>query len=201
MKALLGSLLCLVLFASECFALKGGPPYPLGTNIVGTYAGVLMPALPGNDDSSSVPCPGIENSLGIFTLGVPSSGGSTGNFIMFTQGRIFGGTIQGIADPQKAHLDAIINATFTYTLIDLTTQESVMITATAVGTVDADIKPPRSGVSAVTALLRGTADMNISQGFVDPVTLNPIDCDLSLDVMGFKQSNTAPASGDLVPPS
>jgi len=44
MKALLGSLLCFVLFASECFAIKGGPPYPANTNIVGTYAGVMQPA-------------------------------------------------------------------------------------------------------------------------------------------------------------
>jgi hypothetical protein len=200
MKAILGSLLCLVLFASECFALKGGPPYPGGTNIVGTYAGVLLPtSLDPNDIPPS--CPGASNSLGVFTLGVPSSGGSTGNFIMFSQGRVFGGTIQGIADPQKARLDAIINATFTYSLVSLTGEPPVMITATALGTVDAVIRPPRSGVSAVTALLRGSAQMQISQGFIDPQSGNPIDCDLSLDVMGFKQSSTPPAGSDLVPPS
>jgi hypothetical protein len=43
--------------------------------------------------------------------------------------------------------------------------------------------------------------MSVSQGFVDRDTHLPIDCDLSLDVMGFKQSNTAPASSALVPPS
>ena len=120
---------------------------------------------------------------------------------MFTQGRVFGGTIQGVADPQKAHLAAIINATFTYALVSLTGEAPVMITATALGTVSANIKPPRSGVSAVTALLRGTAQMQISNGFVDG-SGNPINsCDLSLDAMGFKQSDTAPAGSDLVPPS
>ena len=62
MKAILGSLLCLVLCASECFALKGGPPYPGGsTSIVGTYAGVLQPAFDPTDPFSA-------NSVGVFTL-------------------------------------------------------------------------------------------------------------------------------------
>lgn len=65
MEAILGSLFCLVLFAAECFAIKSGLPYPGNTNIVGPFAGVLQPAFDPTDPFSS-------NSLGVFTLGVPT---------------------------------------------------------------------------------------------------------------------------------
>ena len=65
MKTILGSLLCFVLFASECFALSGGPQYGGGVNVVGAYAGVLQPAFDPTDPFSS-------NSLGVFTLVVPT---------------------------------------------------------------------------------------------------------------------------------
>ncbi|MEO5717727.1 MAG: hypothetical protein ABIR29_04050 [Chthoniobacterales bacterium] len=67
MKAILGSLLCFVLCASECFAIKGGPPYPTSTNIIGFYVGVLQPAFDPTDSFSG-------NSLGVFTLGIPTTG-------------------------------------------------------------------------------------------------------------------------------
>ena len=110
MKAILGSLRCFVLFASECVAIKGGPPYPGNTaSLAGTYAGVLQPTFDQTDPFSS-------NSLGVFTLGIPTDGASTGTFPMFTRGRIFGGSIQGVTDPNKAKVNALIFATFNHTL-------------------------------------------------------------------------------------
>lgn len=211
MKAILGSLLCLVLFASECFAIKGGPPYPGGSvSVVGTYAGVLQPAFDPTDPFSA-------NSLGVFTLGVPTDGASSGSFLMFTRGRVFGGTIQGVTDPNKAAFTGLLDATFNYTLTEVgrnadgsiqtdpTTGLPVIITidvtATVNGPVTAKVTGTRSPFAVSSALIRGSATAFISNGGVQGNGDPFIDGTLSLDVMGFKQSNTAPAAGTLVPPT
>src|ERR1041384_5062877 len=104
-KAILGSLLFLVLCASECFALKGGPPYPGGSTVTtGTYAAILVP-----QDSSS-------NTLGLFTLVVPSTGLATGSAFMFGFGAAFTGAIQGAVDPKSATLYAVFNTEFDITV-------------------------------------------------------------------------------------
>jgi len=191
MKAILGSLLCFVLFASECFALKGGPPYPGSTNVVGSYAGVLQPAFDPTDPFSS-------NSLGVFTLVVPTVGESTGNFMMFSRGRAFSGTIQGVTDPNTAKISALLDATFTYTVTYVTTDDTgalttvtVDVTATVNGPLTATIKPTRSLTASSSTKIRGTATAFISNGFVEPNGDPTIEGTLSLDVIGFKQSDTA----------
>lgn len=197
MKALLGSLLCFVLFASECFAIKGGPPYPVGTSIVGTYAGVLQPAFDPTDPFST-------NSLGVFTLGVPTDGASTGTFLMFTRGRVFGGSIQGVADPNKATLSALISATFSYTLTFLDGDGNVQmtdVTASVTGPLTAKVTASTNPFAAASALITGSAVALISNGGVENNGDPTIDGTLSLDVMGFRQSSVAPASGTLTPPS
>jgi len=91
---------------------------------------------------------------------VPSTGGSTGNFLMFTRGRVFGGTIQGVTDPNKAKLSALISATFSYTLsfIDLFgVLQSVDVTASVDGPLTATVTPTRSPFAQSSALLRGSA--------------------------------------------
>ncbi len=197
MKAILGSLLCLVLCASECFAIKGGPPYPASTNIIGTYAGVLQPAFDPTDPFSA-------NSLGVFTIGVPSTGASTGTFVMFTHGRVFGGTIQGVGDPNKATLKALIDASFTYTLsfLDGTgALQSIQVTATVNGPLDAKVTATRSPFAVSSARIVGTAVAFISNGSVEGDLDPTINGTLSLSVMGFKQSNADPGSGTLTPPT
>ncbi len=198
MKATLGSLLCFVLFASQCFAIKGGPPYPGGsTNIVGTYGGVLQPHFDPTDPFSS-------NSLGVFTLGIPTDGASAGNFLMFTRGRIFSGTIQGITDPNKAEVSALIDASFNYTLqfIDSTgTLQSVPVTASVTGTLLAKVTTNTNTLTTSSALLTGNATAYISNGGVQGNGDPTIDGTLSLEVMGFKQSDTPPSSGVLTPPT
>jgi hypothetical protein len=191
MKAILGSLLCFVLFASECFALSGGPQYPGGTNVVGSYAGVLQPAFDPTDPFSS-------NSLGVFTLVVPSTGESTGNFMMFSRGRAFSGTIQGVTDPNTAKISALLDATFNYTITYVTTDDTgalttvtVDVTATVNGPLTATIKPTRSLNAASSSKIRGTATAFISNGGVEINGDPTIDGTLSCDVIGFKQSDSA----------
>lgn len=207
MKAILGSLLCFVLFASQCFAISGGPPYPGGTtSLVGTYAGVMQPAFDPTDPFSS-------NSLGLFTVGVPTDGASTGQFVIFARGRVYGGTIQGVTDPSKAKLSALLSASFSFmeTLLnpDGTVQRDpitgepvvVAVTATVEGPLTASISTNTNSLSSSSALLTGSATAFISNGRVS-IDGNPvIEGTLSLEVMGFKQSNTAPASGVLTPPT
>lgn len=197
MKILLASLLCLVLGASQCFALKGGPPYPGGgTNIVGTYAGVLQAAFDPTNPASS-------NSIGVFSLGIPASGLSTGSFIMFARGRAFTGTINATSDPNRATVRGLLSASYNFNLqrTQLDTNGnpvvvSIPITATANGPIQASVVSPRTGGSAVAATrLTGDATLSITGGFVSGTTGDPIITSiLSLAVSGFKQSNTAPSS-------
>jgi hypothetical protein len=193
MKIVFACLLCLLLGASESFAVKGGPTYPAGTNIVGTYAGVMQGAFDPTNPASS-------NSIGIFTLGVPSSGNASGAFVMFSRGRVFTGTARAFADPQKASLKGIVSATYNYTLhvpltdaAGATTISDISVTASANGPLNAKIAASKSAssISSSTTVLRGEATLNISEGGVrnngDPL----ITSILSLVVSGVKQSNTA----------
>lgn len=201
MKALLGSLLCLVLFASECFAISGGPPYPTGTNLAGVYAGVLLPAVGPDTTAKERTC--VAGSLGIFTIGIPNSGASTGDFIIFIQGRVFGGSIQGVSDPTNAQLTTIVDATFTQMLTSLTVPPVMTtVTASVTGTLTAKISSPTNPLSPTSAFLNGEAALSVDNGKVDP-NLNPIVLcpNLSFDVMGFRQSTVAPTGGTLTPPS
>ena len=193
MKILLASLMCLVLCTSECFALKGGPVYPAGNNIVGTYAGVLQGAFDPTNPASS-------NTIGIFTLGVPQSGNANGSFVMFSRGRVFTGTARAFGDPEAATLKGILEASFNYTLSfidDSGMLQSIEVTASANGPINADIDTSRSSASfsGSVTILRGEATLFISQGQVadngDPV----IESVLSLTVMGVKQSDTATITG------
>jgi hypothetical protein len=189
MKALFGSLLCLVLGASGCFAISGGPVYPAGTKIVGHYAGVLQGVFDPTNPASS-------NSVGIFSLGIPTSGLTTGTFLMFAQGRVFTGNVQGSGSPVSSTLQAILTATFNYTLHNISSTGEVTdisVTASVNGTMRAAIQAAKSsslfGTSAT--LLLGNATLNIDQGGVASTGIPILTGVLSLRVNGFKQSDTA----------
>ena len=144
MKILLAALMCLVLCTSECFALKGGPVYPAGINIVGTYAGVLQGVFDPTNPASS-------NSIGIFFSGAPSTGNAAGAFVMFSRGRVFTGTVMAFASPQRASLQGILSATYNYTLSFVVTDtdgtthiETVPVTATANGPITATVANSRA---------------------------------------------------------
>ena len=205
MKALLGCLMFLVLTTSQGFAISGGP-WGRGTlNVVGVYAGVLKPKIPPVDDP-----PGCSaNSIGVFSVGVPSSGVSTGTFVMFSQGRVFTGTIQGVADPGKGTLNAVLSASLNFTVtfsptpcpspVTTCTESSTteQVTATANGNLNASVfnAQSQSGNATGSTRLRGGATIDISHGTVDSVTLAPIvECEMTLHVGGFKQTDTAQTS-------
>ena len=191
MKALFASLLCLVLTASQTFAIKGGPAYPAGTNLVGTYAGVLQGVFDPTTPSSS-------NSIGVFSVGVPKTGLASGPFVMFSRGRVFSGTIQGTADPTKASIKGVLNATFNFTKSQIVEGEvlTTEVTAHASGPLYATVAATKSArtLSTATTILQGSAILSISEGQVaennDPIIVST----LSLTVSGYKQSDAAPIS-------
>jgi hypothetical protein len=194
MKIVLACLMCFVLGASESFAIDGGPVYPGGTNVVGTYAGVI------NRVVTDTPLDCGANSIGVFSVGVPKTGISSGTFVMFSQGRAFTGTIQGVADPGKSTLKGVLSATFNFTLTQtnpVTGEPTTTdVTASANGSLKTQITSGADLTFGVTATrLRGTAVLSIDQGEVNPVTLLPvITCEVTLRVRGFKQSNDAPTT-------
>lgn len=216
MRTLLGCLMCLLLTVAQTCAISGGPPYPGSANVVGVYAGVMKRPVGATSVSgcSTYSSDCAANSLGVFSVGVPESGLATGAFVMFSQGRVFTGSIQGTADPGKdpnsARISAVLSASFNFTVTETTpcptaspipactpSSSSHIVTASANGSLDARIKSQlsRTLLGATSVRLVGSATIDISQGEVDPDTLGPcITCHMTLTVRGFKQTDTAPTS-------
>jgi hypothetical protein len=182
MRILFALLMCLVFSTTETFALKGGPPYPVGTNIIGTYAGVLQGVFDPTNPRSS-------NTLGIFSIGIPQTGLASGSVAIFTGERTFVGTIQGIGDPNKATLRAALQA------VPVVTGGGQTVTTLnfhADGTVSADIKTVRSAFNTVAnTRLTGTSTITTTNRNTDP----PTQTISNFVVDGFKQSNSAPTGG------
>jgi hypothetical protein len=193
MKILLGCLMCVVLAASECFAISGGPVFGSGVNVVGTYAGVIKARPLNAPPSARFPDdfpPGCSfNSIGVFSVGVPTNGIASGDFVMFSQGRVFTGTIRGTADPNTAILRGILNATFDFS-VTIPGGDSIDVTAEANGHLKTTISNVSNTALGTTAIrLSGTAKLNINQGEVN-ADLSPHNtCEMTLKVKGFKQSN------------
>lgn len=188
MKILFAALMCLVLGRAQCFAISGGPVYPVGLNITGTFAGVLIPK--ADLDSDPVSC--SANSLGVFSIGVPDTGLSSGAFVMFAKGQVFTGTVQGVADPGKATLKGIFSATFDFTVRTNTIPPTeTQVTASATGRLDTKITNSSPSFGTAGTRLNGEAALAISQGQVNPDFTPIFICpELKLTVIGFKQSNT-----------
>jgi len=193
-KAIFAALLCFVLTASQTFAIKGGPPYPAGTNLVGTFAGVMQGVFDPTNPSSS-------NSIGVFSIGVPKNGNATGPFVMFSRGRVFSGSAHATADPTKASIKGVLDATYNFSVSQRVTDilgiehvETTTITATANGPLDTTVSSTKTkNLGTASTILQGSAVINISHGQVNGSTLAPVIVDiLSLTVSGYKQSDTAP---------
>lgn len=188
MKALLGCLLCLVLAASQSFAIKGGPPYPGGGNLKGTYAGVMQGVFDPTNPRSS-------NTLGLFSFSVPETGLSTGVVVIFVAGRAFTGTISGSGDPNKGRFQGVVQSASktTLPLCDIFgTPLPTDVTDRADGPIDAKItSSAKAGASVTGTLLKGTGFITATQTVKDPANcVNTITNSFLLSVLvdGFKQS-------------
>jgi hypothetical protein len=123
MNQLLSLLLAYVFLQSQCWALSGGPVFSGSQqSLVGTYAGALLPSDGGLDDTASTGtgtttgtttgASASANGLGLFTLSVPQTGLGTGDFVYFSEGRTFTGTITGLADPERNQLIGLLKGQF-----------------------------------------------------------------------------------------
>jgi hypothetical protein len=201
-------LIGVLVVAFGSLGISGGPVYPLGTNVVGTYAGTMTPGCAAcnptsgqevgvgckkladylNNNSGFVACSDMPegcsaNSQGIFSITVPSSGTSTGTFVMFSQGRTFSGSIDGTADADKQKMSGVLHATYDFTVTDPNSTTTTSVTAEANGSLNAKIKQRSSGGIR----LAGMAALDISQGEVKPDLSPLVTCHIPLGVTGFKQ--------------
>jgi hypothetical protein len=194
MKILLACLMCLVLTASECFALAGGPVFTT-LDPAGTYAGSMRAR---KRHLTDFPRGCSLNSLGVFALSIDASGAGTGDFVLFSQGRVFTGTISGNANVVSGRLSGVLNATVNFTVtIPINPPTTFDVTAQALGHLQAKITDVQlKGGTIMATRLLGSASLAVDQGEVDLATLRPITtCQMALRVNGFKQSNstTTPA--------
>jgi hypothetical protein len=212
LKNLAGVAVGLLFALTSAYAIKGGPEYPAGTNVVGTYAGVLTPtASPCASPTPPPMCtPAVAscaaNSIGVFSIGVPSSGLATGTFVMFAQGRVFNGTVRGVADPDKATLKGVLSARYDFTVSRTTpcpepvgtctpSASRENVTATANGNLKTRITTSPTVTGGAATRLKGNATLDVSNGTVESGTLEQhVDCEMYLKVTGFKQTSTAPTT-------
>ncbi len=125
---------------------------------------------------------------------------------MFSRGRVFTGAINGFADPEKATLKGILDASFNYNVTvavpgqnGSVNLETIEVTATANGPINAKIANARSASSAGGSVtrLRGDATLSISSGSLEGDLDPSINRILSLVVSGIKQSNTVSVAAPL----
>jgi hypothetical protein len=195
------------------FALKGGPVFGGKGNVVGTYAGVLVPSL----------TVGLtDNSLVLFTLNIPQTGLASGTLAVFRNGLFYSGTIRGSADPDTAKLFGAINASFTRSQREVTAAETqtdpdtgtvttIFITSSVPHSYDANgqfvgakIVGSRNSLTISGTRIRGNASMTYRtdahdpnctpNSFSDPPVVCPVDSagsgSILYDIIGFKQSST-----------
>lgn len=178
MKALLGTLMCLVFTMTQAFAISGGPWGGGSTtiNVIGTYAGVMHDIVVGS------------GNLGIFTLSVPQSGLATGTVFLFTGQRAFSGPITGLADPNSDVLEATLQG------IPVVTSSGDTIETLnfhADGSMNAKIRLNKKSFSISAIRIRGTAHVDTTNSSATCVSCCPPGCPTDYTVHGFKQSDSS----------
>ena len=196
-------LLSYVFVTTQCWAISGGPDYGGQGKVspYGLYSGTIVgltesnastggPAIPGDplpnpsDNSSTT----ASNAIGLFNVLVPTTGIADGSFLLFADGAIYVGTINGTVDPDSDTLQALTQATDTVTVEESGT--STTVTEQAVGSLTAKVTGSKA-TSLVTARLVGTAVLDVEFGTVDATTLAPIvNRVITFAVNGFRQTTT-----------
>ncbi len=210
LKNFAGALAGILFAATAAYAISGGPKYPPAkADLIGLFGGVLVPkSSPSPSPTATVspappptPTPTVapndsRNSLGVFSFTVsPLSVESTGNFILFSQGRVFPGIVRGVADSTRAKLTAILEGSVTFTpspspppaTAPTPVKENVNGTMNARAVPITDTRFPSSGVQ-----LRGRAMLNFDVGETDANNEPVIFRTELFRVRGFKQASPAP---------
>jgi len=169
------------------YAISGGPQYPVSTDLSGSYAGVFKPA-PAASATPTPTCPAStdQNTLGVFSLAVPQSNLATGSFVLFSQGRIYTGSISGEADPTRAALNAVLRGSPAPTPNPTPIAASIVngtIHARATHTITAPFR-------SVGVQIRGRALLEFEDNSTSAVCLQT----QSMRVRGFKQTGGSSSS-------
>jgi len=189
MKIVLAGLMCLVLTASQCFAISGGPVFGgAGVSVTGTYAGVFVPKVDPTVGQR-------DNSLALFTLVVPRVGLASGTSVVFRNGFSYSGTIQGSADPDSGNLTGVLSASFLVVSSINGTTGTIDINAEydANGQFqNAHIVADQSPARATTARIKGKALLtyrnDATVGGVTPDPAGDSGGPIVYRIHGFKQS-------------
>lgn len=226
MKRILSFLLCIIFLKAQAFAIHG----PLegadsGTILLGTYSGTLIPedADQGTRvvDLQTGETKETLNSIGLFTVAIPSSGIGTGSFLIFTEGRSYAGTITAVGDPGPGTLTGILEATYEYTdflrddngdiIYEATVTNGTTTVTPASGTFQAAVRGSlfakvNSSISNLNTLNAQTGNFGRIEGtaetasvFVSPDGAGELVTDkiVRYKVDGVKQSITADAATQL----
>ncbi len=206
MKPIFALLLTYVMMTTQTFAISGGPVFGGGgVSVPGIYSGVLQgvtevdggatggPAIPGDPVTGDAGTGTASNAIGLFDLTIPQAALSTGTFLLFADGVVFGGTIDASGDIDTGVIQGILQGAYNFTLQTTDANGalvSIPIGATALGRLTAQVSNPTSSFATSLARLIGTADLGINFGQVDPTNFAPIiSRTITFDVLGFKQSN------------
>lgn len=111
MKKVLSSLLAIAFIESQGLVLAKGPDFGGGGafSIVGTYAGVMV--VKSETNPSTENARPTSAAIGVFSVGVPSSGIANGDAVVFIDGTAYNGNIIAVADPNADTLDGIVEGT------------------------------------------------------------------------------------------
>lgn len=202
MQKVLSLLMAFVLLQVQAHALSGGPVFGGATlNVVGTYAGVLIPE-DIDEELAIATTQRSSASIGLFSLGVPDVGPATGGVVVFVDGTSFNGNLTGVVDPGNGNFQAIIDAVSAYSIvfpvdtdgdgdIDATIDTAVF----AQGSIDARIVSLVTGgnsfssTPATSTRLAGTASVDVFY-LLEADGTPDVSNTATYAVDGFKQSDT-----------
>ncbi len=201
MRALLGTLLCVLLLQAQVFALSGGPDYNKGAvsvaNIVGTYGGVMVENTDPVDGSNG-------GSVAVYTVDIAETGTSSGTMTVFNAGRVYPGTITGVgaSTPDSSTFKGIIEASYNYTLTTfvtdpmtgVTTAVATDFTANTNGTLDTTIDTFTSGVYS-NLVMSGTAVLTVTNGRIDSSGNPIVERTVEYSVSGYRQTAATTTAG------
>ncbi len=207
MKTMLAILLSFIVSEAPVLAIHGG--YTLGgqAGVTGTYAGVMIPSAPvdylgGTTDTSGTLTTPVSsfgvNSIGIFTLSVPTVGLGNGTVYIFSTSQSMSGGITCLPDPSNnggiygtiIATGSVASETYTDALFDVNYSYS-QVTGQGVGTLYVNTSTSLNSISASGINLTGSADITFSSSSTtDTADFVPYE-EIQYYVDGFQQSAAA----------
>jgi hypothetical protein len=191
MKKVLSLLVAFVFLQVQTWALSGGPNYgQINNNVSGTYAGTIIGSIG-------------TSGLGLFQIGMPTSGLGSGTFAFFVGGGAFFGTVVALADGEKATMDGILKGQLTQSRVVTTiatgtgTATVTEVVALMGGQFLTTIVEGATGSLGVGSRIVGTADVTTSASGTTPLPAGLKAGSSTLIVDGFQQSSQVTGEVDL----